>query len=139
MKNIEEGVRSWKAACSIDPKLTPRWVTVYELGNTALTKGHLEESLARYDEAIGLNPNILMWVGKALCEKKAGNLSIALRLFNEALERDSGNANAWFNRGNLLSEMKRDDEAMSSWREAYSIDNSVRVPWWWRLMMAVDS
>ncbi len=130
MKNIEEGVKSWKAACLIDPKLIPRWVTAYELGNAAFSKGHLEEALARYDEAIYLHPGYAQpCVGKALCEKKAGKLSTALRFFNEALERDSGNANAWFNRGNLLSEMKRETESQSSWREAFAIDHSVRVPW----------
>jgi tetratricopeptide (TPR) repeat protein len=130
MTNIDEGVRSWKAACSIDPKLIPRWVSVYELGNATFSKGHLEEALARYDEAIYLNPEYAQpWVGKALCEKKAGNLSIALRYFNEALERDGSNANAWFNRGNLLSEMKREMESQSSWRKAYAIDHAVRVPW----------
>ena len=130
LERIEEGVRSWKAACSIDPKLTPRWVTVFELGNAAFSKGHLKEALARYDEAIHLNTEYAQpWVGKALCERKAGNLSIALQFFNEALERDSSNASAWFNRGNLLSEMKRETESQSSWHEAYSIDHSVRVPW----------
>jgi superkiller protein 3 len=130
LERIEEGVRSWKAACSIDPKLTPRWVTVFELGNGAFSKGHSKEAIARYDEAIHLNTEYAQpWVGKALCEKKAGNLSMALQFCNEALERDSSNASAWFNRGNLLSEMKRESESQSSWCEAYAIDHSIRVPW----------
>lgn len=130
MNHNIEGARSWKEACKIDPKLIPKWVTAYHEGNIAFSKGDLVGALARFEDAIHWDPEYSEpWIGKALCEKKSGNISLALECFNEALERDSRNLNAWFNRGNILLEMNRKAEAQSSWKEAFLIDPSVRVPW----------
>jgi tetratricopeptide (TPR) repeat protein len=130
LNDFEEGVRSWKSACSIDPALVPRWVTAYERGAAAFSKGDLNDAMAHYDEAVIFNPFYSQpWVGKALCERRAGNSNTALQFLDKALEIDSENVNAWYNRGNFLSELNRDAEAQVSWQKAYEIDHSAQVPW----------
>jgi tetratricopeptide (TPR) repeat protein len=127
---VEEGVKAWKAACAINSSLTPIWIAGFEAGSLAFSKGDIAAASAYYDKAIHLNPNYSEpWIGKALCAKTAANSDQALQFLDEALKRDRANARAWLIRGTLLVDSKREEEAQAAWKLAYSIDNSMGVPW----------
>lgn len=79
--------------------------------------GLLNKALEEYDQLLKLNchsSEIALLVGALALD--SGFPAVALEKFDAAIALNTGEVNAWYNRGNALRVLRRFDEAMSSYR-----------------------
>jgi len=97
----------------VDPK--ERFQDLMRLGIFLGGKGDFDGALTRFDAALKLRPEVSKawyYKGKALHEKK--NQIKALECLNKSLELDSTSTEVLLEKGSLLGEMERFDEAIST-------------------------
>jgi protein O-GlcNAc transferase len=91
-------------------------------GNAAEDRGHLEDALKHYDQAVALAPEFArahLNRGNALMALK--DLDSAIKAFETALDHDPTLAGAHFNLGNALIRQKRYEAACDAYRQALSL------------------
>lgn len=106
---------------SADTRLTPR--QKIEQGIAAWERDDYLEALEVFNEVIREHPDFPDVHNRAgLCKAMLGNLEGALHGFERALELAPTYAEAHFNRGIVLNELGRHDEAEVAFRQAQALD-----------------
>ena len=86
-------------------------------------KGHLAPARAAYEQVLARQPrhfDALHLLG--VIASQSGNPTLAVDLMGRAIEINPNNAGVYSNRGNALQELKRWDEAVSSYEKAIAIN-----------------
>jgi len=92
-------------------------------GNKAYTKGHYDEAIERFTEAIELTPdNHLLFSNRAACYLKLNEWEKALEDSNKCIELKDDFAKGHYRKGLSLIELGREEEAYISIKEAYEIE-----------------
>lgn len=80
-------------------------------------------AMSHYDQAValgGVTPALHLMMG--VFDLEHGLIDQALSRFEAAITQNSGEVNAWYNRGNVLSRLRRFEEALSSYRRCIQLD-----------------
>ncbi len=114
-----EAVASLRRATELDPS-----VVAYHV-NLAVAYRMLkrpQEAIASFERCLSLGPPTPELLNNlALAQKDVGDQDAALRLFKQALQLRPDYVNGHFNRGNLLFEMGRLDEAAASYLDVIAL------------------
>ena len=104
------------------PSPNPAAIAACARGEVFLERGHLEEALVVFSEAIALDPHF------ALALNNRGNVLMQMRRLPEALDDltraaslDPGRAEIQFNLANVLLDLKRHDEALVAYDRAIAL------------------
>ena len=92
-----------------------RAIALHQQGQLALAKLMYEQVLSKQPNHF----NALHLSGVIAAQSK--NLTLAVELIGKAIEINSMNAEAWYNRGNAFQELKRVEEAVASYDGAIAI------------------
>jgi protein O-GlcNAc transferase len=115
LKRLDEALASYERATALKPDYVE---ALYNLGNTLHGLNRLDEALASYDRAIAANPEFA---------EASGSRDAA---FSEPMRSEEGGratklklyyADVFNNRGNVLREAKRLDEALASYEQAAAL------------------
>jgi Flp pilus assembly protein TadD len=114
------------------------WMAHINLGIYLHDRGHAEEAIENYRQAIQLNPNnpeALNDLGNALAAQ--GRLDEAIENFRKAIQLNPNYADALDNLGVALADKSRFDEAIENYRKAIQV-NSNRSETFFHLGMTLD-
>jgi tetratricopeptide (TPR) repeat protein len=101
-----------------------------EKGFTLKQKGHFEEALEAYDEAIRLSPDFFTaWFNKGVVLAKLGREEDAADAFTRALRIDPDDSDAWANKGGILVHLGRYEDALKAYKEAIRLDPNYSYAW----------
>jgi tetratricopeptide (TPR) repeat protein len=110
----------WTRSLACNP---PHHLAINNLGNAFFEKGHIDEALARYEEALRLKPNYALArnnLGNALFLK--GRIDEAITNYEQALQVNPAYEQAHNNLGNALLQKGRIDEAIAHLAQALFIN-----------------
>jgi Flp pilus assembly protein TadD len=92
-------------------------------GNELYALGSNEEAIARFDNALKLNPRLAgAWAGKGLASNAMGQYEEAIRCYDESLRLDPRDPAVWHDKGNTLCAIGRLEGALNCFNEALIID-----------------
>ena len=101
-------------------------------GNSAFSQKKFKEAIAFYDDCFLLDPYNSLWKAvllsnKASCYMGLKDTKMALDLMKHATEFDPKNAKNWYKRGKLEKDLKEWESAMTSMKQAKSIDAALTI------------
>ncbi len=97
--------------------------THYNLGNLHMEQGRVDEALAAYRKALGLDPDFVpAYINMAFAYNASGRNADAEQCFLEALKREPDNGLVLTNLGLLYGETGQVDKAESAFRRASILD-----------------
>lgn len=118
--DLLKGIEALQRSLSINPgqpNLHNNLAIVY------IQQKQKELAVAHYDQAVamgGATPALHLMMG--VFDIENGLVDQALLRFDLAIALNPGEVNAWYNRGNTLSRLRRFDEALSSYRRCMRLD-----------------
>lgn len=77
-----------------------------------------------YTRAIELNQSSVLYSNRGVCYYRIERLDEALADYEQAILKDSNNADAYYNKGNLLRSIERNNEALIAYDKAIITDSS---------------
>jgi len=104
------------------------WVGHNDLGVDLFQKGQVDEAIAQFQKALGINPNYEEAhcnYGAALFQK--GQVDEAMTQYQKALEINPNYSDAYFNLGNAFVKKGQPDEAISQFQKAIEINPNYTV------------
>ena len=91
-------------------------------GADFMRQGRFAEALAAFDEALGIEPNVIEAISnRATALFELSHAEDAVAGFDRALELDPSHAISWNNRGNALCALGRFEDALASYDKALEI------------------
>ncbi len=111
-----ETILRLKTALKLDANLVDAY---YEYGDILQAQGKHTEAIKLFEQAIALQPNeseksSMLHFRLGLAAQTAGQHALALSAYDKTVSLDNKNADAYNNRGLVLSALKRHDEALGS-------------------------
>lgn len=85
---------------------------LFKRATSLALRGQWARALAVYSDAIALGPTAKTLNARGRCRRRLGDMVGAIDDFTQAMNADAGFAEAYRNRGNVLLEVKRNDEAL---------------------------
>lgn len=104
----DEAVMRWREALSLDPALLP---AITNLANALVRQGRIDEAMDLVDRRVALPMDKAALAQLGHLYWNGGRFDQALQLFDARLREDPGQRLAMLDRGWLLFEAKRSDEA----------------------------
>jgi len=102
--------------------------TAFQQGIDASYKGDYDTALARFTEAIRLDPKYVpAYVNRGDIYKNKGDYDKAIADYDESIQLDPGHVPAYINRGLAYATMHRDDKAMADYNQAIQLDPNSRL------------
>jgi tetratricopeptide (TPR) repeat protein len=84
--------------------------------------GNFEESLASYDKALEIRPDLIeLWFNRGNALFNLGRFEEALASYDQVIEINPNIHEVWYNRGNALLNLGRSEEASASFNKAEEI------------------
>jgi len=120
LRNLDAAIRVLTQATEADPSLAEAWAC---LGLAHEAQGRWRPAADALEKSLALVPrrHALLWVTLGQVSLRLGNLKNAERAFDRALQEDPDCAPAWSERGNLMRELLRFDEAASCFERALAL------------------
>ena len=120
-KDFDRACQWFTRTLAIDPKFDEAYAlrAAAELGRKRFT-----DALADYDRAIAIRrpPDAGLRVDRGLCLTKLGRYDEAMAEYNEAIRIEPNHASAYYRRGNIYAEQKRDRaRALADFERAVSL------------------
>ena len=113
-------------------ELSPNYGPAHSDRGCALAElGYMEEAAASHNKAVAIAPNVArVWCNRAFMHYKKRAFSAAHQDYDQAL-RCSNNSypDAWNGRGNVLTDLRRYDEAIGAYDKALALKPDLAEAW----------
>jgi len=120
LRHFDAAISVLTHATEADPSLAEAWAC---LGLAHEAQGRWRPAADALEKSLALVPrrHALLWVTLGQVSLRLGDAKNAERAFDRALQEDPGCAPAWSERGNLMRELYRLDEAAASFERALAL------------------
>lgn len=130
--DLEAAADVWQSALEMDSRHS---IALCGLAETLLSLGQPEEAMAKFDEALQLDPdNASAWNDRGLCWMRLGEVDKAIADYRKALELSPDNERVHVNIAFALFTLGRFEEGWSDhewrWHDKSPTDPPLEVPWW---------
>jgi DnaJ family protein C protein 7 len=137
----EKAIQSFRMACSCDPdfKDAIKWLRIVqkldrmkEEGNSAFKAGRLEPAIAKYTEALEIDPsnrslNAKLLQNRAQCKIKLRKYEDAISDAERAVSLDPGYTKARKTKANALGQSGKWEDAVKEWKSIQELDPEDRT------------
>jgi tetratricopeptide (TPR) repeat protein len=122
--NVNEGIaRLIAAGDKLNLALPEFWV---DLGDGLIKAGRSKEAVARYQEAVRRNPNLLpAWMGLGRAYEKSGEISRAAEAFERATAIAPKDAQPWLELGQIRVKQGKKLEAGAALEQSLRLDREI--------------
>lgn len=137
-----DAVKLYERAIFLDPLDGRAWLGLarHELNTGGKGRGNLERARDVFKEGIKACPeNAHLLQGLGSLEERAGDLPLAMTLYQQATFVDSKHAASWVSRGRLENRLKRVDRARACFRRAIEVAPQSYYAWHCWAMLEADA
>ena len=137
-----DAVKLYERAIFLDPLDGRAWLGLarHELNTGGKGRGNVERARDVFKEGIKACPdNAHLLQGLGSLEERAGDLPLAMTLYQQATFVDSKHAASWVSRGRLENRLKRVDRARACFRRAIEVAPQSYYAWHCWAMLEADA